>query len=254
MYFLPGTENPKALLIHKSLSQLWDLTTSLPHQPQVPCTGSFPKFSLYSPIKDDSPGARALPRQQQSCFPQQCSALEGSLTLFVPGFQAGNTVAWRSRPVFSKGAESVPQAPVPGVHSPGRPGSPSLVPLGGKFRGVGRQILLPLFGASQCPGEGRPRRPTGGSSRAAAGGTGAPFGNPTLTLDREVFQKAEDCPKTNPDLYNITGFVCWGVSRYYSAALSEQAWRQSHQWDYICSCCWEVLLFAQHSLRCKMST
>lgn len=29
---------------------------------------------------------------------------------------------------------------------------------------------------------------------------------------------------------------------------------QGYQWNSICLCCWEVLLFAQHSLSCKMST
>lgn len=57
--------------------------------------------------------------------------------------------------------------------------------------------------------------------------------------------KRENCPQTNTDLYNITGFVYWGMSRYCSTDLSEQAPRQSHRWRYTCLCSWAVLLFAQ---------
>lgn len=144
-------------------------------------------------MKDNSPELVHLPSSSRAVSPQQRWALEGSLTLFVPGFQAGNTVASRSCPVFSKGAESVPQAPVPGVHSPIRPGSPSLSTLGGKFRRVGSQILLPLFRASK---KARLRGGRAGPTVPPGPGTGgwgnrSSFWEPRINLERGSVPKGQ---------------------------------------------------------------
>lgn len=164
-----------------------------------PCPDSFSKLLFYSPAKgdctDNSPAARSPPQQQQqSCprFPTAALGLGRSPDPFVPGFQAGNTVVSQSCRV-SKGAKSVPQAPGPGVHSPLHPGSPSLSTLGGKFRGIGSQILLPLFGASW--GEAAPAPQFLQPQEREAGGTEALFGNAALTLEREAFKRLRTVPK-----------------------------------------------------------
>lgn len=163
-----------------------------------PCTGSFPKLLFYPPAAgdctDNSPAARSPPEQQQSSprSPTAALSLGRFPDPFVPGFQAGNTVASQSCRV-SKGAKSVPQAAGPGAHSPIRPGSPSLSALGGKFRGTGSQVELPLFRASR--GEAAPAPRFLQPQEREAGATGAPFGNAALTLGREAFKRLRTVPK-----------------------------------------------------------
>lgn len=121
------------------------------HDSAEPCAGSFSKLSFYSPTQENSPGAPAPPEQQQSCFPWAVLGSGRFSDPFCPWISGWEHRGLAEPPRFSKGAESVPQAPLPGVHSPIRPGSPSLSTLGGNFGRVGSQRLLPLFRASKSP-------------------------------------------------------------------------------------------------------
>lgn len=47
------------------------------------------------------------------------------------------------------------------------------------------------------------------------------FGERRVNLGRANIQENESCPKTNTDLYNIIGFIYWGMSRYHFTDLSE---------------------------------
>lgn len=135
---------PRQLLIHRGVTALSPNLLSAPStsSSQDPALAPFPN---YFPIPSWSqfPRGSCTPEQSRAVSPQQ-QRIWQVLCPFCAWIWGWNTVVSRSCSV-SKAAERVPQALLPGVHSPTWPGAlpsgPSLCSLE-QFHNTGSQIQL----------------------------------------------------------------------------------------------------------------